>query len=83
MKKLSLFIITTITIFLVGCEKNYTVEYWNSHKDERNAYLKKCRNGDVNRNSENCENARLSRSRDSSTDFFQEFQDEFDRKKAE
>ncbi|WP_176701726.1 EexN family lipoprotein [Gilliamella sp. Occ3-1] len=33
-KLLSIFIITT-TFLLVGCEKNYTVEYWNSHKEER------------------------------------------------
>jgi hypothetical protein len=72
---LSIFIITTTTIFLLGCEKNYTVEYWNSHKEERNVYLKKCANGDINRNSQNCENARLSFSRDSTTDFYQNLRD--------
>lgn len=61
---LSIFIITTTTIFLLGCEKNYTVEYWNSHKEERNVYLKKCANGDINRDSQNCENARISLSED-------------------
>jgi hypothetical protein len=72
---LSIFIIITTTIFLTGCEKNYTVEYWNSHKEERNVYLKKCRNGDINRDSQNCENARRSRSLDSTTDFYQNLSD--------
>jgi hypothetical protein len=62
-KLLSIFIITT-TFLLVGCEKNYTVEYWNSHKEERKSYLEKCANGDINRDSQNCENARISLSDD-------------------
>ncbi|MCO6552994.1 MAG: EexN family lipoprotein [Gilliamella sp.] len=74
-KLLSIFIITTTTIFLLGCEKNYTVEYWNSHKEERNSYLEKCANGDINRDSQNCENARISLSEDPTTDFFQNLHD--------
>jgi PBP1b-binding outer membrane lipoprotein LpoB len=61
-KLLSISIITAM--FLSGCDENYTVEYWNSHKDERKIYLRKCANGDVQRDSQNCENARLSRNKD-------------------
>jgi len=61
MKKLGLLLIIFI---LSGCEDNYTVDYWNGHKNERNAYLSKCSNGEINRNSQNCETARKSLQRD-------------------
>lgn len=56
-------IIVTILVaplFLTACDDKKTVEYWNSHKDERSHYLELCRNGSVDRGSQNCENARLS-----------------------
>lgn len=60
MKKIMLPLLFIPTLFLVGCEKNYTVKYFDEHSDERIEYLKKCGNGDVDRNSQNCENARIS-----------------------
>lgn len=58
MKKLSLILMFFI---LNGCnEKNYTVDYFNAHSEERKLFLKKCANGEIDRNSQNCENARLS-----------------------
>lgn len=60
-------LILIVPLFLAACDANYTVEYWNTHKEERNTYLGKCRNGDVNRKSQNCENARISGSLDATS----------------
>lgn len=44
----------------MGCDENRTVDYWNAHKGERNAYLIKCADGTVDRESQSCESARIS-----------------------
>lgn len=58
MKKL-LFLIP-LTAFLYGCGEDVkTVKYWEDNRDERKAFMKKCRDGEVDRNSQSCENARI------------------------
>jgi len=52
-------ILILVVLFLTGCDNNKTVSYWSEHPEERTDYLKKCRNGDVDRSSQNCENARI------------------------
>lgn len=57
MKKL-LFLIP-LTAFLFACREDIkTVEYWKQHQDELKVFLKKCRNGEIDKNSQACENAR-------------------------
>ncbi|WP_172398136.1 EexN family lipoprotein, partial [Gilliamella apicola] len=42
-------ILILVVLFLTGCDNNKTVSYWSEHPEERTDYLKKCRNGDVDR----------------------------------
>lgn len=65
MNKIILIIMIAPVFLLTACEDKKTVEYWDSHKTEREKYLKLCSNGDVDRESQNCENARLSLTFDS------------------
>ena len=57
MKK-SILCASLLSVFmLTACDKTYTVEYFNEHHDERMAMLKKCNNGEVDSESQNCRNA--------------------------
>lgn len=56
MKKLLTF--TTILVFiLTGCnEKTYTIDEFSANKELRNEYNKKCKNGEIDTESLNCQN---------------------------
>lgn len=73
-------ILILVVLFLTGCDNNKTVEYWNEHPDERADYLKKCSNGDVDRSSQNCENARISQSLEPTSESFKYFENAFKNK---
>lgn len=64
MIKNKILILLCLLPFLYACDNNKTVEYWDNHKAERKDYLKKCANGDVDRSSQTCENARISKNHD-------------------
>ena len=73
-------ILILVVLFLTGCDNNKTVEYWSEHTDERADYLKKCSNGDVDRSSQNCENARISQSLEPTSESFKYFENAFKNK---
>lgn len=59
MKKIFLFI--TI-LFLFGCnEKTYTVDEFSADKELLDTYNRKCKNGEIDGNSLNCQNVHKAR----------------------
>ncbi|WP_306456148.1 EexN family lipoprotein [Gilliamella mensalis] len=48
-----------LAIFLFACSEDIkTMKCWKQHQDELKVFLKKCHNGEIDKNSQACENAR-------------------------